>query len=124
MRSHLYILKGHDPVPCESLLEWGRFFERPDSRRVAETTIGALWVSTVFLGMDHGHFGEPILFETMVFARSSSGEIHDHMTRRYCTWEEAEAGHAEIVAELTAAQTKLGELQRVNVQLDDEEGEK
>jgi hypothetical protein len=49
----------------------------------------------VFLGIDHNFFGDgpPILFETMVF-----GGPMDQDQRRYSTWDEAEFGHAAIVA--------------------------
>lgn len=51
-------------------------------------------VSTVFLGLNHNYFkqGPPILFETMVF-----GGKHDGYMNRYATWDEAKAGHKEIV---------------------------
>lgn len=70
-RARFYKLVDRIPVPC-ALREWATLFQsqqrvshdevtRPDSDPVS--------VSTVFLGMDHRHFGEgpPILFETMVF---------------------------------------------------------
>ena len=94
-----YILDGHEPVPVD-LMTWARWFEdNRDKRRVAATDIfpGKLWVSTVFLGIDHGFgMGPPLLFETMVFDESGN----DDDCERYTTWEEAEAGHAKIVARL------------------------
>ncbi len=52
-------------------------------------------VSTVFLGLDHSFSrkGPPVLFETLI-----SGGAMDGETRRCCTYIEAEAQHAEIVA--------------------------
>jgi len=52
-----------------------------------------IFVSTVFLGLDHGHLlgGPPVLFETMVF-----GDDIDHM-ERYLTLEEAKIGHKRVV---------------------------
>jgi hypothetical protein len=51
-------------------------------------------VSTVFLGVCHGMVDDkPILFETMILTATSS-RIHD----RYCTWDEAEAGHKAACA--------------------------
>ncbi|CAB3940093.1 hypothetical protein [Ectopseudomonas oleovorans] len=76
-------------------------------RRVAETWIDDVRISTVFLGLDHNHAlgGDPLLFETMVFV---DGETHE--MRRYFIWEEAEAGHAEMTelirAEMEAAQVR------------------
>jgi len=49
----------------------------------------------VFLGIDHNPLpiGDPALFETMVFVGDSI-----YVARRYFIWEEAEDGHAEMVA--------------------------
>ena len=91
-----YILDGHMPVPCDELLHWAKAMET--DRHVGNDTIGDAQVSTVFLGLDHSfHGGPPILFETMVF-----GSEFGKWERRYCTWEEAEAGHREIVAAIKA----------------------
>lgn len=93
-----YKLIGHDPVPC-NLMEWARWFGLTD-RHVASDKFSAdtgeeITISTVFLSLDHNFkpIGEPILFETMVF-----GGVFDEYQWRYCTWEEAEAGHLEVVA--------------------------
>lgn len=89
-----YILDGKTPVPEPDLLTWARWFETAD-RRVARTDLphGGV-VSTVFLAIDHG-FGDgpPVLFETMSFI----GDDSEDYFGRYSTWDEAEAGHAEIV---------------------------
>ncbi len=100
MRSAYYILDGKTPVPVDDVLVWARWFEgdrTADHRVVARDDIGTVLVSTVFLGIDHAWFdGPPVLFETLVFGWS--GEM-----RRYATWEEAEVGHAEVVADVRAA---------------------
>lgn len=58
--------------------------------RVALTQIdGDCKVSTVFIGFGGGYF------ETLVF-----GAYFDGHGRRYATWEDAEAGHAAIVAKV------------------------
>lgn len=108
----LYILNGKTPVREPDLLKWGKWLELHD-RHVAKTLFGEYQVSTVFLGLDHRHFGEgpPILFETMVFkgpvptiGEIFSGKDLDHqfsdLQERYSTWEEAEAGHRKIVAKV------------------------
>jgi hypothetical protein len=91
-----YKLDGKKIVPCESILEWAMAFESIDPH-VADEKIWGLRVSTVFLGIDHGYSfiegSEPVLFETMVFVGG-----RDIQMRRYCTWDEAEVGHKEIVA--------------------------
>jgi hypothetical protein len=87
------ILDGHTVVPCRNVIKWGTWFQTAD-RHVAETFMGRAWVSTVFLGLDHSHGrGRPLWFETMVFHNGDPGDMD-----RYTTWEEAEAGHARIVA--------------------------
>jgi hypothetical protein len=82
-------------------LEWGRWYENHDARRIDDTQVDELRVSTVFLGLDHNWFGHgpPILFETMVFgADANATPGADLFCRRYATKAEAEAGHALIVA--------------------------
>lgn len=97
-RPILYTLIGHDPVPCRVYLDWAVWYDEDLShRRVALDFVTSdsgedVEVSTVFLGMDHAFFGEPILFETMVF-----GGVLTEWLWRYCTWEEAEQGHAQVV---------------------------
>ena len=59
--------------------------------RVAYDNVGGVVISTVFIGVDVGHDGPPLVFETMTFP--------DGAVRRWSTWEEAEEGHAEIVKE-------------------------
>lgn len=78
----------------EELITWGRWMEGAD-RRVAQDSVWGVRVSTVFLGCDHrwnfdgSDAPQPILFETMVF-----GGVFDEYQERYCTWDEAVAGHA------------------------------
>jgi len=90
-----FILEGRKPVPCKDLSEWASSISQQESRRVGLTTIDDIEVSTVFMGLDHNYSnsGPPILFETMVFRGLNSGDCY-----RYRTWEEAEAGHAEVVS--------------------------
>lgn len=102
-----YILDGHTPVQVFDLMEWARWYQVAD-RHVDETRIGRIRISTVFLGMDHNWFGPshpPVLFETMVF---DGGVLHEAMLR-YCTWEEAEAGHKDMVE---CVQAMVDRLQR------------
>lgn len=94
-----YILDEHgEPQECRDLLEWSMWMERTrtDGTRVIahdrDEAPGApdVFVSTIFLGLDHKHFldGPPILFETMVF-----GGLHDGYQKRYTSREEALRGH-------------------------------
>lgn len=90
--SDRYILVNKKPVKCDDLLTWTKWFENTN-RRVKETVIGNVYVSTVFLGLDHS-FGEskPLLFETMVFG----GDL-DSEQERYSTWKQAEKGHQQMI---------------------------
>ena len=99
-------------------LEWAREFEKFESRIVAHDVVDGRLVSTVFLGLDHGFSmsGPPVLFETMVFSDgvktfkwgTHEREYHEELDqRRYCTWAEAVAGHAEILAETRAIVAKM-----------------
>lgn len=68
-------------------------------KRVAKTKIGDITISTVWLGLDHRYGdGDPVIFETMQF-----GGDADQDADRYCTLEEAEAGHAIWVRSITEA---------------------
>src|SRR5262245_17445389 len=100
------------------LMEWARLMEDPEYRRIADTTIGDYWISTVWLGIDHGFgMGVPIIFETMIFdarpevrARRElplrvflalGGEEREDLLPldgdqwRYATEEQARRGHVE-----------------------------
>lgn len=90
-----YILKGKIPIRMRNVIEWAEWFETAD-RIVKKTKVGNVEVSTAFLSFDHQYGdGPPLLFETMIFG----GERDEDMWR-YTTWEEAEAGHGRVVAEL------------------------
>ena len=111
MQEHKYILEGHKPVPCEDVLEWGRWMEdarKTDNRRVARTEIGKVEISTVFLGLDHNFSdtGEPVLFETMILRGKDFHGEWDYQ-ERCSTWEQAEAMHEKAV-EFVNAKLKGG----------------
>lgn len=93
----LYILQGKLAVPVDSIEEWARKFER-SNRHVASTKVGGIWISTVFLGLDHSFGnGEPQIFETMAFG---GGDMRGLLQERYATWDEAAKGHKAVVAQL------------------------
>lgn len=80
-----------------TLEQWGKLMATEDYRVVARDHVGAFFVSTVWLGIDHSFSpdGPPVIFETMVFGpRDHPG---DQEMWRYCTEEEARSGHAEVV---------------------------
>jgi hypothetical protein len=98
-----YILDGKTPVPCEDVIEWGKWFENAD-RHVAKDEIGEVMVSTVFLGLDNGSgIGAPVLFETMVF----NGPL-DQECERYSTWDEAEVGHKAMLERVKNMSSSAG----------------
>jgi hypothetical protein len=87
--SRNYVLDGHTPRREPDLLKWAMWFEQAD-RRVAHHKLKGLWISTVFLGIDHNWGdGAPVLFETAIFdARGGVLSMH-----RACTWADAVKSH-------------------------------
>jgi hypothetical protein len=86
-------------------------------KRVRWTHVGSWEVSTVWLGIDHGFIGPPLIFETMVFEQAESNgymgpalgldgggyvyhESFDEYTSRYSTEGQAIAGHEATVREV------------------------
>jgi len=88
-----YILDSDRQPRRVAMLEWAQYFEHAN-RHVANDTVGDVHISTVFLGVDHRHYGSgpPLIFETMIFG----GEL-DGSQWRYSTWDDAEVGHAMAV---------------------------
>jgi hypothetical protein len=74
--------------------EWSRLHRDIDQIVVGRTTFGAVELSTVWLGIDHGFgpsFGNPpIIFETMTFGPEP---WDSRLLDRYATEQEAIAGH-------------------------------
>lgn len=86
-----YILdENKNTVPCD-LLTWSNMFEDFDNRRVEFTKVDGYEISTVFLGLDHGHgfTKRPLLFETMIFGDGKG----DGYQTRCSTWDEAVKMH-------------------------------
>lgn len=91
-----YILVGHVPVyepDHQKWLDWNK--THPKEKRVAETWIDDVRVSTVFLGLDH-RIGAgvplPLLFETMIFG---GGQL-DQYGERCSTWQQALGKHESL----------------------------
>lgn len=95
---YYFLNEDHTYRPCR-LEEWSNQFEgmsKQGARHIASDVINGCHVSTVWLGIDHNHFGgKPILFETMVFGHKDSG--NDIYCNRYSTWDEAVEGHQEAI---------------------------
>lgn len=111
-----YILGNHGQIIKTDVATASQWLSIRENKRIAYTEIGHLFVSTVFLGLDHGMpsrgNGSPILFETMTFHQELSdigtaGEdrspFHEEYMEgfcRYTTRTQALLGHTEILATL------------------------
>lgn len=85
------------------LKEWAAKLGDVEYKRVGSDTVGPVWVSTVWLGLDHGFGGSaPLIFETMTFpsGTDTSQEWRDLYMHRYSTEEDAKLGHALLVEKL------------------------
>jgi len=111
-----YILEGRE-VRKVGLHEWSLWLQGdPKTRSVGRDEFqseryGKIIVSTVFLGVPTG--GDGTMFESMIFREK--GTDQDNMPpaddllcfgfwgemRRYKTYDEAEAGHKELVEQIT-----------------------
>jgi len=107
MTSHYYILdESGEPKPV-NLDEWVKWMSEAGASTggavnactINRTTVGDKWISTVFLALNHGMGGEPLLYETLI-APIVDG-VPDmgaaDIPARYATREEAEKGHDEFV---------------------------
>jgi len=95
--------ENNNHVGTDDAKLFSAFFANTKNRVVGRTEIGSVesgvvaFVSTVFLGMDHG-FGmtdEPLLYETMIFG--AGFENDDDFFCRYTTRKFATEGHDLIV---------------------------
>jgi hypothetical protein len=90
--------ENHMPYVTDDVDEYVASLTR--HHRVAATKIGALFVSTIFMGVAANFGGRPLLFETMVFAPPHGSSATDQIidVSRYASWAEALAGHGALVA--------------------------
>ena len=95
----LYILKNKKVRKATSE-EMGTFMQTKKHILKQTTLKNGVFVSTIFLGLDHSWGGgAPILFETMVFKNKSIDATYDSDQERYTTYKEAMAGHKRWVQE-------------------------
>lgn len=93
-----------------TMRQWATRFD--DENRIVKQSAhqgrrGRVWISTVYLGLDHGFGrGRPLIFESMVFGFRPKGNqvvcpptISDLAMRRYGTEQEALEGHHRFVME-------------------------
>lgn len=76
-------------VVVPTFAEWAARHE--SVRVVQQTEREGVRVSTIFMGLNHRHFGNgpPIVFETMIF-----GGMRDGFVERYCSFDDAVMGHS------------------------------
>jgi len=98
---------NHEVVLCKSVLEWGEWMHQHSKDRIVkQDSVGPLWVSTVFLGLDHSIFADRLqLFETMIF-----DEFHDDYQTRCSTWDEALTMHETAMGVARALVEKAKDL--------------
>lgn len=91
------ILDDDNRPVSKPILEAARWLENNSERKiVGRDEVNGAKVSTVFLGLNHSFVsGVNKWFETMIF-----GGKYDQFQERYSTYEEAKAGHAEVVSNL------------------------
>ena len=96
----------YESTELEQLFAWAKDME--GDRTVDQTYFSdGGWLSTVWLGLDHGYgwmFADPltykpIIFETMFFPGLRKGE---QLQQRYATEAEAQEGHRIMVQDLVA----------------------
>lgn len=116
MRHGRYMLDEEgNPKPEPDLLKWAMWYEYShqskgkDNRILQQDHIGGIFISTIFLGLDHSFgVGPPILWETMIFR----GKDVQWM-RRYRTRAQAVRGHKKAVKMVVKSQPDLRELERM-----------
>jgi hypothetical protein len=104
-----YLLdKNHIPYKVE-LMEWSNWIESCYNKTGGIKHVRSnyikkyyVYVSTVFLGLDHGFCWDedkyiPILFETMIFMHNNPGHELNQYEERYHTWDEALKGHRRLL---------------------------
>jgi hypothetical protein len=89
-----YILDEENRPVKSSIIEAGEWLDKNLKRKaVKQEYIGDVYVSTVFLGLDHSFKSDkPVLWETMIF-----GGDHDQYQERYTSYEDALKGHQEAL---------------------------
>jgi len=97
--SRWYILNNNNkPIPA-SITEAADWLDNNDHRRIVkQDQIDDVFISTVFLGLDHSWTpgGKPVLWETMIF-----GGKHNQYQERYTSHKDALEGHKKALTLIT-----------------------
>jgi hypothetical protein len=85
-----YILDENNKPIRSTIVDCGEWLEEnPERKAVKQEHIDDVFISTVFLGLDHSWNSDiPVLWETMIF-----GGEHDQYMDRYSSYEDALEGH-------------------------------
>jgi hypothetical protein len=85
-----YILDENNKPIRSTIVDCGKWLEEnPERKGVKQEHIDDIFISTVFLGLDHAWQSDiPVLWETMIF-----GGEHDQYQDRYTSVEDALEGH-------------------------------
>lgn len=96
----MYYLLNENKEPYKVSIEEGlKIYDDPEMKIVQQDRIDDVFVSTVFLGMDHGWNIDkdvnykPVLWETMIF-----GGEHDQYQERYTSYKDALRGHFAVLS--------------------------
>ncbi len=89
-----YILDENNKPIRSTIVDCGEWLEEnPERKAVKQERIGKIFISTVFLGLDHAWNSDtPVLWETMIF-----GGEHDQYQERYSSYEDALEGHQKAL---------------------------
>ncbi len=104
-----YILDGDLALPCEDM-DAAKAWQGSNqaSKFIANDHIDGLWISTIFLVMNH-EFDEarpPLIFETMVFPEGVWTELY---CDRYSTYHQAQRGHQAVLERVRRGEFRQGE---------------
>ena len=93
-----YILDENNKPIRSTIVDCGKWLEEnPERKAVKQEHIGDIFISTVFLGLDHAWDSEiPVLWETMIF-----GGENDQYQDRYTSVEDALEGHKKALTLIT-----------------------
>ena len=85
-----YILDENNKPIRSTIVDCGKWLEEnPERKAVKQEHIDDVFISTVFLGLDHSWNSDTlVLWETMIF-----GGEHDQYMDRYSSYEDALEGH-------------------------------
>jgi hypothetical protein len=86
--------ENNKPIASSSIIEASEWMENnPERKAVKQDKIGDVFISTVFLGLNHAWNSDiPVLWETMIF-----GGEHDQYQNRYTSYEDALEGHKKAL---------------------------